>query len=121
MAGGAAAYRAGAAFENEVINVLEKGGRCVCVRSAASKSPVDIVVFDLISNPYVIQCKLRGDISIMEWNILHKFSLSYDTEVFLVWKEDGNIRSWKIEEEYNPSTMSPRIRSREGYTWKVSK
>lgn len=88
--GGANPYRIGRAFENEVIADLEKLG-FFCIRSAGSKSPLDIVsIKDGGALGY--QCKLRGYISKSERLALQELRDILDMTIYLVWKEDGAIR-----------------------------
>ena len=58
-------YRRGADFERKVRSMLESKGYLV-IRSAGSKTPVDLVALKKGETPVLIQCKISGRITDIE-------------------------------------------------------
>lgn len=85
----AKAYQRGRNFEYRVKKDMEKRGYLV-LRSPASKSPVDLYCIKR-GELVFIQCKLRGQIGVPEWNEFFTLSKSVEALPILAENVSGKI------------------------------
>lgn len=76
-------------------------GYGLVIRSAGSKTPVDIVAF-AEHEVLFVQCKRHGAISSTEWNVLFDLAQRYDAIAILAHKDAGKLKLFRITGNRKP-------------------
>lgn len=74
----------GTRFEHVVKRDLEERGY-FCMRSPASKSPIDVLAVDS-SDVLFVQCKTNGRLDPAEWNVLYELAMKHGGTPLLAFK-----------------------------------
>jgi Holliday junction resolvase len=78
-------YQRGTAFEHRVKGILEKEGWLV-TRSPKSGSPYDLMAIKLSHWPILVQCKLRGRMTIAAWGEIADLALKHGAKAIHAYK-----------------------------------
>ena len=80
-------YRKGYRVEREAMRYMRKYLNCVCVRSAGSKSPIDLICGNGV-NVYAVQVKSGKTLPHVDWRELERYASYFKAIPLILYKPD---------------------------------
>ena len=80
-------YRKGYKIERKAMRYMEKYFGCVCIRSAGSKSPIDLICGNCMEI-YAVQVKGGKTLPYVDWYELERYAKYFNAKPLVLYKPD---------------------------------